>query len=59
MEEHTVQTEDGYLLSVVRIPHGRRSNSNGHEKEVILLIHGILGDANTWVLDFPGKSLGK
>lgn len=58
MEDHTVQTADGYLLSVQRIPHGRKSSFDGQEKEVVLLIHGILNDATSWVINFPGQSLG-
>ena len=54
-EEHKVITPDGYILGVFRIPHGRNSTTLGRP---ILLQHGLLDAATTWVLNFPEQSLG-
>ncbi|CAH0547948.1 unnamed protein product [Brassicogethes aeneus] len=44
-----IQTEDGYLLDVQRIPHGK-TNENDTDKPVVLLMHGLLGSAENFVL---------
>jgi pimeloyl-ACP methyl ester carboxylesterase len=53
-EEHKVTTKDGYILGVFRIPHGRNSSKLGRP---VLLQHGLLDAATTWVLNFPDQSL--
>ncbi|XP_011296935.1 lipase 3 [Fopius arisanus] len=48
-EEHAVTTEDGYILTAHRIPSGPKSPAaNG--KPVVLLLHGLLGASDVWVL---------
>ncbi|KPI95828.1 Lipase 3 [Papilio xuthus] len=55
MEVHKVITEDGYILSLHRIPKGRNSTRNDL---VVLLMHGILDSSDSWILQGPNKSLG-
>lgn len=55
-EDHTVTTEDGYILSLQRIPFGR--NKQTKKKGVVLLQHGLLDSAATWVVNLPAESLG-
>ncbi|KAK4577157.1 hypothetical protein RGQ29_027604 [Quercus rubra] len=55
-EEHKVTTKDGYILGVQRIPVGRTSKTTAN-RPPILLQHGILLDAATWLLNSPNKSL--
>ncbi|KAH1051603.1 hypothetical protein AAZX31_08G165500 [Glycine max] len=55
-EEHQVTTEDGYILSLQRIPVGRSSNNT--DKPPVLLQHGIFCDALTWLVNSPDESLG-
>ncbi|KAM6306379.1 lipase member M-like [Aegotheles albertisi] len=73
-EEHEVVTEDGYYLTVQRIPHGRDnpgSMSTSHEAEAqgssmfcpspkpaVLLQHGLLLEGSTWFTNLPNISLG-
>ncbi|XP_069680598.1 gastric triacylglycerol lipase-like [Periplaneta americana] len=53
-QTHTVVTEDGYALTVHRIPHGRgKRNSTYCDKGVVLLQHGISGSSASWV--YTGK----
>ncbi len=56
-EEHKVITQDGYILGVFRIPHGRK-NSTSSPGRPVLLQHGLLDAATTWVMNFPEQSLG-
>ncbi|XP_018397034.1 PREDICTED: lipase 3-like isoform X2 [Cyphomyrmex costatus] len=48
-EAHIVQTEDGYLLTLHRIPGDKNQSS-------VLLQHGLLGSSADWVI--PGKDKG-
>lgn len=59
-EVHTdVQTKDGYLLTLFRIPYGiKTNNSNVKNKIPVLLIHGLLLGAEDWVVLGPKKGLG-
>ncbi|CAF4385975.1 unnamed protein product, partial [Rotaria socialis] len=56
-EEHKVTTADGYILGVFRIPHGQNASSTTPGRPV-LLQHGLLDSATTWVINFPEQSLG-
>ncbi|XP_023235796.1 gastric triacylglycerol lipase-like [Centruroides sculpturatus] len=58
VEEYTVQTKDGYLLKLFRIPYGRKSQvQNTKNRPVVFLQHGLLGSATDWVINFPDQSL--
>ncbi|XP_071722631.1 triacylglycerol lipase 2-like [Rutidosis leptorrhynchoides] len=54
-EEHTVTTEDGYILSMQRIPVG--VSGNAADKPPVLLQHGLFMDGGTWLLNPPDQSL--
>jgi len=54
-ENHEVQTEDGYILSLQRIPHGRKMVAR--KNEVVVLQHGFIDSATTWVMNPPHQSL--
>lgn len=56
-EEHDVITDDGYILSIQRIPYGKKKN-NRLNRPVVLLQHGLLDASSTWVFDSPEQSLG-
>ncbi|XP_047938809.1 triacylglycerol lipase 2-like [Salvia hispanica] len=56
-EEHKVTTKDGFILSLQRIPMGR-SGTKGGPKPPVLLQHGLISDATTWLDLSPDESLG-
>lgn len=66
-ETHSVITQDGYILTLFRIPHERKqqekqqrrphSQGGDHKRPVALLWHGLLDSAFTWITNGPTKSL--
>lgn len=58
-DEFEVKTEDGYILSMQRIPwgHNESGNTTGEKKQPVLLQHGVLMDGMTWLLNSPKESL--
>ncbi|XP_055912111.1 lipase 3-like [Eupeodes corollae] len=48
-EEHSVQTSDGYILGLHRIPYSARVNYDG-QRPVAFLMHGLLCSSSDWVL---------
>ncbi|KAI3457627.1 hypothetical protein Pfo_014290 [Paulownia fortunei] len=55
-QEHKVTTRDGYILSLQNIPYGQSGNTGG-KRPPVLLQHGLLMDAITWLLSPPEQSL--
>ncbi|KAL1114775.1 hypothetical protein AAG570_007599, partial [Ranatra chinensis] len=56
VERHEVTTEDGYILTLFRIPHGRGHSSTSSSP--LLLMHGLMCSSDCWVLPIPEKGLG-
>merc|ERR1711872_1016863 len=56
-ETHYVTTQDGYILAMHRIPHGR--TKDGKEKRPVIFVqHGLLCSSSDWVIATPSKGLG-
>ncbi|KAK4347723.1 hypothetical protein RND71_034062 [Anisodus tanguticus] len=54
-QEFEVTTDDGYILSVQRIPEGR-VGGDGPKRPPVLLQHGVLVDGVTWLQNSPAQS---
>lgn len=48
-ESHEVQTDDGYLLTIHRIPHGK-DNDDVTNKPIVLIMPGLLCSSSAFVL---------
>jgi lysosomal acid lipase/cholesteryl ester hydrolase len=51
MESHVVETRDGYMLGLHRIPNkkGESARQSGGKKPVVYLHHGLLMNSEVWV----------
>ncbi|NXY39664.1 LIPM Lipase, partial [Pomatorhinus ruficollis] len=56
-EEYEVMTEDGYFLSLNRIPHGREDAGLSGLRTPVLIVHGFCLEGGDWVDNFPDSSL--
>ncbi|TNV78821.1 hypothetical protein FGO68_gene856 [Halteria grandinella] len=61
-EEHKVTTEDGYILTIHRIPgllhELNETKTTFGPKPVVFLMHGMTGDASMFLLNAPFKTIG-
>ncbi|XP_051829829.1 gastric triacylglycerol lipase-like [Antechinus flavipes] len=56
-EEYEVETGDSYIITITRIPRGRRDNNMAAQRPVVFLQHGLLATSITWVSNLPNNSL--
>ncbi|XP_050671567.1 lipase 3-like [Leptidea sinapis] len=56
-EEHFVPTQDGYVLGLHRIPHGRDRNNIPGPRPAVLVMHGLLSTSADFIIMGPGNAL--
>ncbi len=60
VESHKVTTDDGYVLTMHRIPHGKNEANKGtRERPVVYLQHGLFASSFEWFMNTPDRLLGK
>jgi len=52
-EQHNIVTSDGYILECFRVPYGRSTPRGGAP---VVLAHGLMDSAGTWVMNYPDQS---
>jgi len=52
-ETHTVTTEDGYILTIFRIPGLIGEAAPATPKPVVFMQHGLMDAADAWVMNWP------
>lgn len=57
-EAHNVVTEDGFILTIHRIPHLQGQDPQ-QSRPVAFLMHGLLSSSADWVNMGPGNGLGE
>ena len=57
VETHKVNTDDGYILTMFRIPFREANRNGGKLKGVFYLQHGFLGSSSNFVTNLPRHSL--
>jgi len=56
-EKHLIKTEDGYILTLFRIP-GNKNCPDGSRLQPILLQHGVFDSSDCWVCNGEDHSIG-
>ncbi|XP_066257714.1 lipase 3-like [Euwallacea similis] len=56
-EIHEVETEDGYLLDVYRVPSSPKIGTKSANSFPVLINHGLMGSAENFIIGGPSKAL--
>lgn len=60
IEVHHVESEDGYVLELHRIPYGIAPGAGPKEnKPVVFVQHGLLSSSADWIIAGPKKGIGE
>jgi len=58
VESHEAVTSDGYILTLHRIPHGKKNSTVKKVRPPFYLQHTVLSSSADWVINLPNQSLG-
>ncbi|XP_034108081.1 lipase 3 [Drosophila albomicans] len=56
-ESHEVVTEDGYVLTLFRIPYSHKLGNQNAKRPPVLLQHGLFSNSDCWLTSGPDHSL--
>ncbi|XP_055902274.1 lipase 3-like [Eupeodes corollae] len=57
VEKHVLQTRDGYVLTLFRIPHPQDAADQNTTRPIAFLQHGLLSSSDCWILNGPGLAI--
>lgn len=57
-ESHDVVTDDGYILTMHRIPHGKNDPDPSKKRPAVYLQHGLEASSSNWISNLPHLSFG-
>ncbi|XP_055837572.1 lipase 3-like [Episyrphus balteatus] len=57
VETHKVQTSDGYILTMFRIPYSPKLKNQNEHRPVVFLQHGLLSSSDCFILNGPNNAL--
>ncbi|XP_017128917.2 lipase 3 [Drosophila elegans] len=56
-EHHHINTKDGYVLGVFRIPYSHKLQNQNAKRPIVFLQHGLGSCSDAWILQGPNDSL--
>ncbi|ALC45110.1 [Drosophila busckii] len=56
-ETHELVTEDGYVLTLFRIPYSHKLQNQNKPRQPVLLQHGLFSNSDCWLSSGPDNSL--
>ncbi|XP_037951838.1 lipase 3-like [Teleopsis dalmanni] len=56
-ESHFVETEDGYVLNMFRVPYSPKLNNENEQKPVVFIMHGLFSCSDCFLLNGPDDSI--
>ncbi|XP_017151160.1 lipase 3 [Drosophila miranda] len=56
-ESHYVETPDGYVLNLFRIPHSPKLNNGQLQRPAVLIMHGLFSCSDCFLLNGPDDAL--
>ncbi|KAH8241444.1 hypothetical protein KR026_003512 [Drosophila bipectinata] len=56
-ESHFVETPDGYVLNLFRIPHSPKLNNGDQQRPAVLIMHGLFSCSDCFLLNGPEDAL--
>ncbi|XP_052835592.1 lipase 3 [Drosophila gunungcola] len=56
-ERHYVQTEDGYIISLFRIPYSHNLKNQDEKRPIAFIQHGLFGSSDGWPVLGPNDGL--
>lgn len=59
VEDHEITTDDGYVLHLYRLPHGRQIPKSNDTRPPVLIMHGIFSSSQSWIALGSDNSLGR
>ncbi|XP_075145576.1 lipase 3-like [Haematobia irritans] len=58
VETHQITTEDGYIITMFRIPYSHKLGNQNEYRPIVLLQHGLYSSSDAWMLTGPNDGIG-